>query len=169
MAHAMDIADYIIDKSKSMGTPVSNLKLQKTMYFLNAMYLLESGAPLIDDVPFEKWDYGPVIHEVYSEYSHNGASDITNLEKHISDISYDSDGKLEFEYSDFKPKFFESEHSQEKKFIDDHLNLIINFAPFVLVNYSHKEPQWQDKSDKIYDNKKTRAYYEKANHRFWEL
>ena len=62
MARAMDVADEIITLAQEKGHPVSNLKLQKMMYFLNALSLVQSEHPLIDDGQmFEKWDYGPVI------------------------------------------------------------------------------------------------------------
>ncbi len=35
MAKAMDVADLIIELANEQGKPVSNLKLQKVMYFLN--------------------------------------------------------------------------------------------------------------------------------------
>ncbi|WP_369403813.1 type II toxin-antitoxin system antitoxin SocA domain-containing protein [Fructilactobacillus florum] len=51
--------------------------------FLNVIHLLEYKNPLIDDDNFEKWDYGPVIHEVYSEYSSNGSQEIKKPKRHI--------------------------------------------------------------------------------------
>ena len=55
-----DFADFIILRSKALNQPVTNLKLQKILYFLNAIYLVKHGKPIVDAV-FEKWNYGPTI------------------------------------------------------------------------------------------------------------
>ncbi|MBE3022156.1 Panacea domain-containing protein [Campylobacter sp. 7477a] len=65
---ALDVAAHIINRCIDMGTPISNLKLQKIMYFLDITYLINRHRRLIDD-NFEAWQYGPVIEEVYDRYS----------------------------------------------------------------------------------------------------
>lgn len=43
---------------------VTNLKLQKILYFVNLVHLGRSREPLVDE-QFEAWDYGPVLPSVY--------------------------------------------------------------------------------------------------------
>jgi uncharacterized phage-associated protein len=63
MAAAGEVAKYII---KSI--PVDNLKLQKLLYYSQAVHLvLNDKAPLFPE-PIEAWDYGPVVPTVYREY-----------------------------------------------------------------------------------------------------
>ncbi|MDR1597186.1 MAG: DUF4065 domain-containing protein [Treponema sp.] len=63
MALAGEVAKYII---KSL--PVDNLKLQKLLYYSQAVHLvLNDKTPLFPE-PIEAWDYGPVVPPVYREY-----------------------------------------------------------------------------------------------------
>jgi len=63
MATAFEVAKYIV---KSL--PVDNLKLQKLLYYSQAVYLvLHDKTPLFEE-DIEAWDYGPVVPPVYREY-----------------------------------------------------------------------------------------------------
>jgi uncharacterized phage-associated protein len=67
MALAGEVAKYII---KSL--PVDNLKLQKLLYYSQAVHLvLNNKAPLFPEA-IEAWDYGPVVPPVYREYKPYG-------------------------------------------------------------------------------------------------
>ncbi|MDE1975584.1 MAG: DUF4065 domain-containing protein [Patescibacteria group bacterium] len=46
---------------------ITNLKLQKILYFAQVYYLAKLGKPLFSD-PIEAWDYGPVVKGVYHAY-----------------------------------------------------------------------------------------------------
>lgn len=75
MYSAIDIARYIIWYCKSHGYTISNLKLQKILYFVQAEFLVSAGAPCFyEDI--EAWDFGPVIPEVYHEFKIYGSSGI---------------------------------------------------------------------------------------------
>lgn len=164
MAKAIDVADLIIVEAHKSNLPVSNLKLQKIMYFLNAIHLLEYKDPLITDDDFEKWDYGPTISSVYSEYESNGGNEILSPKAHLylqagSHESFTVDTH-HFNINELEPS--------DVNFIKNNLNKFLQYSPYELVDKSHAEPQWQDKSEKYYSNKKTRKYYIKADNRFWE-
>ena len=61
---AMDVAKYIVTYCYENGKPISNLKLQKMMYFTWVDYYRETGNPLfLDDIC--AWKLGPVVPEVY--------------------------------------------------------------------------------------------------------
>lgn len=163
MAKAMDVADYIIELAVKKGNPVSNLVLQKTMYFLNVISLLnDKNNPLIQDESFEKWAYGPVLDDVYHEYSSNGSDPINEIKEH-KEIDF---SKMPYQ---IVPVHYSPDklNSKERKLIDDNLDKFINFDnPFDLVEYSHKEDQWNNKENTKYDNNLTIDYYK--NNRFWE-
>lgn len=76
---AMDLAHYIVDKSTRDDRPVSNLHLQKMMYFIQYVHCKTFGDLLFDDEEFEAWQYGPVLPKVYDEYSGYGGRSITEL------------------------------------------------------------------------------------------
>ncbi|MFX4243409.1 Panacea domain-containing protein, partial [Aliarcobacter butzleri] len=69
---AINLANYIINKSIDSKKPVSNLQLQKMIYFVNLYYFRLTGAFLLDGEQFEAWQHGPVIPEVYREYATYG-------------------------------------------------------------------------------------------------
>lgn len=67
MYDALTVARYVINKCFEEGKPVTNLRLQKLLYFIQGMsYFVKKEALLKED--FHAWQYGPVIPEVYFEY-----------------------------------------------------------------------------------------------------
>lgn len=72
---AKDIAHYIVNKCIDDNKQISNLQLQKILYFVQEHYIKSTGHPLFDDA-FVAWTYGPVIRSVYWEFSMNGGDRI---------------------------------------------------------------------------------------------
>ena len=67
MTTAFEVAKYI---AKSL--PVDNLKLQKLLYYSQAVHLvLHDKQPLFSE-DIEAWDYGPVVPPVYQKYKQYG-------------------------------------------------------------------------------------------------
>lgn len=77
MVSASELAKYILRHSSK---DLSNLELQKTLYFTELDYIKEFDKHLISD-DFEAWQYGPVAREVYCEYRNYGANSIDKPEK----------------------------------------------------------------------------------------
>ena len=78
LIEAKELAKYIINTSPS---DLSNLMLQKTMYFVELDYRKHNnGQRLIKD-NFEPWQYGPVVPSVYEEYRSYGSRYIERTEK----------------------------------------------------------------------------------------
>lgn len=73
---ALSVANYVLTNAKE---PISNLKLQKMLYFIQGFALVRLGHPLFDD-EIQAWTYGPVIPSVYQEYMHYGSNNITGTE-----------------------------------------------------------------------------------------
>lgn len=71
---AIDIARYIINKCTSDDHPISNLQLQKILYYVQKAFLDEDMALFEDD--FEAWQFGPVVPAVYYQYCGFGATPI---------------------------------------------------------------------------------------------
>ncbi|MCQ2242421.1 Panacea domain-containing protein [Treponema sp.] len=69
---ALDVAKYVINYELSQGRSVTNLRLQKLLYFVQAKVLVETGKPCFED-EMEAWDYGPVSPSVYHNYKFFGA------------------------------------------------------------------------------------------------
>lgn len=75
MYSALLIARLIIDYCNEKKMIISNLKLQKILYFVQADFLVNKETPcFFEDI--EAWNFGPVIPEVYFEYKIYGSSNI---------------------------------------------------------------------------------------------
>lgn len=73
---ALTIAKYIIQKSNEEGHPVSNLQLQKMLYYIQREFLQRRNSPLFND-DFEAWRFGPVVPDVYRKYCGSAALPLT--------------------------------------------------------------------------------------------
>jgi len=73
--NAMEIADYIINRCYEENKPVSNLQLQKILYFVWVDYYRQTGKTLFGD-SICAWQFGPVVPEVYYEYCAYGGRPI---------------------------------------------------------------------------------------------
>lgn len=82
MYSAKQVAQYIINKCSVEERPVSNLKLQKLLYFVWIEYRKRTDKKLFDDKIYA-WQFGPVVPEVYYDYCAYGGMDI--------DRRYDND------------------------------------------------------------------------------
>jgi uncharacterized phage-associated protein len=115
MTTALEVAKYII---KSL--PVDNLKLQKLLYYSQAVYLvLHNKEPLfMEDI--EAWDYGPVVPPVYQMYKQYGFEIISPA---------DDESTLNFE---------------EMKAVDMTLACFGVLSGPLLINQTHGEPPWKN-------------------------
>ena len=74
----LDISRHIINYSDEKDYGVSNLKLQKLLYFVQGNFLrVLKRACFYEEI--EAWKYGPVIPEVYSEFKMFGSNDIPRI------------------------------------------------------------------------------------------
>lgn len=83
---AIDIAHYIINYCNNIGRKITNLQLQKILYFCWIDYYKETGKELFYD-NFLAYKFGPVIYDVYRENRKFGAEPIiyesNDIEKKI--------------------------------------------------------------------------------------
>jgi uncharacterized phage-associated protein len=74
--NALLIAKYFVKKAKDSKSKITNLKVQKLLYYAQGWYLANfKGQRLFED-PIEAWKYGPAVRSVYREFSKYGAGDI---------------------------------------------------------------------------------------------
>ncbi|RUL70535.1 Panacea domain-containing protein [Dyella choica] len=74
--NAQQVANAFFNIAEEDGECLSNMKLQKLLYFAQGMFLAFKGNPLISD-GVEAWKHGPVFPRVYHEFKKYGASGIT--------------------------------------------------------------------------------------------
>ena len=71
MYSAMEIAKYIINKCTEENHPISNLQLQKILYYIQRDFLQQGLKAFSEDI--EAWQFGPVVPVVYKQYCGFGA------------------------------------------------------------------------------------------------
>lgn len=111
---ASEIAKYIINKCIELDKPISNLPLQKIMYFVHIGFLKQTSKKLITDKKFEAWQWGPVIRDVYLEYRIFGSNELA-IPKNVN-LDLDED---------------------DRRIIDDIIKDSVNLRPWELVQRSH--------------------------------
>jgi uncharacterized phage-associated protein len=90
------IVDYFIYVANDTGSFISNLKLQKLVYYAQAWHLGIYNTSLFDE-DFEAWVHGPVIPALFYNYKEFGSKPIikdvekpsfpTELEKFLEEIT----------------------------------------------------------------------------------
>lgn len=81
----LDIANFLVYLMSDSCDDLSNMKLNKILYYAQGHYLQRFGEPLFSD-KIVAWPHGPVVHSVYTAYKSNGDRPITayNAEKAAS-------------------------------------------------------------------------------------
>jgi uncharacterized phage-associated protein len=125
---ADDIASYFITFSNSVGDYISNLKLQKLLYYSQAWYLGIKKKQLFQD-DFEAWVHGPVIRRIYGNYKCYGYNPIV-LDK--------DEGEVETEILNFKKSFGNELTSFLQSIIDEYFGL----SAWTLEKLVHQEAPW---------------------------
>lgn len=125
MANVTDVVNYLIhlrDEDEKNGEyySLSNLKLQKLLYYCQGGHYRWDNEPLIEDAHFQAWRYGPVIPMIYRQFSKYGQNDIRV-----------STG--EYELDDNEEETIAAVWSQLK-----------TMHAYTLVNSSHEEIPWLD-------------------------
>jgi len=76
------LSQHILAVGNRNNLNVTNLQLQKVMYFVIQDYLRDhNGIEFIKKIynrPFESWQYGPVEPDIYYRYSQYGSMPIIN-------------------------------------------------------------------------------------------
>lgn len=104
--NANDVAVYIIEYCNKHNLEISNLRLQRLLYFIQAYFLMQSNgerAAFDDDI--EAWDLGSVIPSVFHKYKRFGMGQIPFYNGSYADIFSDEDRKdIEDVIEHFKDK-----------------------------------------------------------------
>ena len=75
MLSALDVSKFFLkglSRPDTMGDIISHLKLQKLLYYAQGIHLALHDKPLFKE-EIVKWEYGPVVKEVYEEYKNIGS------------------------------------------------------------------------------------------------
>ena len=84
MHTAFSVAKYFLFLSdEEAGDTISNLKLQKLLYYAQGFHLALNDSPLFAE-SIEAWTHGPVVPVVYQLYKHAGASAIPRFRSRLA-------------------------------------------------------------------------------------
>lgn len=125
MYDAFDVACYIVNKCIDNGKPVSNLKLQKMLYYAQAAFLVEDKKLFNNEI--SAWRYGPVVEEVYYYFKKNVNKPIT---KKIS------------------PDEYLILDSRDSEIVDKVIEAKNQYDAFELVKDTHDESPWKSAINK---------------------
>ncbi|TRL38105.1 DUF4065 domain-containing protein [Rhizobium straminoryzae] len=85
MFDARMIANEILLRAWQDELELTQIDIQKILYFLHGHHLLEHGKPLVKS-EFEAWEYGPVQRTVYDDFKRFGDQPITELAQKFDPI-----------------------------------------------------------------------------------
>jgi uncharacterized phage-associated protein len=72
---AREVVNFFLDLAKARGLVLTQIPLQKILYFAHAWFLARRGQPLVDE-EFEAWEYGPVVRSVHEQFKRFGDAPI---------------------------------------------------------------------------------------------
>tara|TARA_R110002126_G_scaffold54919_10_gene148222 strand:- start:5420 stop:5902 length:483 start_codon:yes stop_codon:yes gene_type:complete len=120
------VSKYLLALANETGTYLSNLKLQKLLYYFQAWFYAYSGQKLFDS-DFQAWVHGPVIPESYHNYKKFGYHPIVD-ETLGQDV-----------IKNFKSKF----NHKELNFLTDIESYYMSKTGYELERLSHNEEPWR--------------------------
>lgn len=130
-----ELADHILAVANEQELQVTNLQIQKVMFFAIGMHIRRTGR--IDqlvketyDIPFDKWRYGPVVESIYYRLNIFKDREIT------------LPGTYYAKYSDW----------------DVTITRLLQINVFDLVKLSHKLPSWANYENDILQRNYVNSY-----------
>lgn len=120
MYSALEIARFVIEYCRKNDLLMSNLKLQKVLYFIQAEFLVRNGEPCFFE-RIEAWPFGPVVSNVYHEYKTFGSSNIYSNLSNFYDIA-----------------------EEDRNIIKDIVKACNRFSATQLVELTHNQAPWKN-------------------------
>jgi len=121
MIPAIEVARYFLSLTdEDAGELISNLKLQKLLYYAQGFHLAIYDEPLFPE-PIEAWAHGPVVEDVYHQYKKYGSSPIP-----LEEVDFD---------------VFNQEQSE---FLNEIYTTFGQYSAWKLREMTHDEPPWKD-------------------------
>lgn len=160
---AMDIAQYVINYSINENKPVSNLKLQKLLYYIQAAFIVETKEPcFVDDL--KNWRHGPVVPVVYSEYKRYLNNVIKDRQIGFSQLTLDENMNIVVISGEYSENKFKEE---DRVLINKVVDSLSGFKPWELVDRTHEEDPWlkDSQSDEIISNESILRYFSKSENK----
>lgn len=120
------VANFVLELADREDLTVSNLGINKVVFFLHAYFLVQFGRPLVS-AKVEAWDYGPVFRELYREFKSFGDKPIFARAHRTNPNS----GDREICQCDFL--------DDERSFLEGIALRYVRLSPSTLINMSHEK------------------------------
>ena len=143
MVSVKTLAQYLLSLSDPLiGDGISNLKLQKLLYYCQGVHLAAKNKRLFRE-PIEAWVHGSVVPLVYHEYKEY-ESDHIPIPKGVNFKTITANAEL-------------------RELIDEVYSAYGQFSAWRLRDMTHSEPPWTNtKVNEVISCKKMREYFIKV-------
>lgn len=147
MYDVRDIANIILELADSKRVEITNLSLQKLLYFVHGWFYASYESPLVKN-KFEAWEYGPVQRVIYDQFKKFKRSAIIGVRATYLD-------PMTGEQIYKEPKV----SMDHIAFIESVLERYANYSAFELVAESHREDSpweyvWEQAEEAVYPGMK---------------
>ena len=140
MPTSHDVAKYFLSVEGDEGE-ISNLKLQKLVYYAQGFSLALLDEPLFNE-PIEAWMHGPVVASLYHRYSPYGSTSIP--------------APAQFDAAVFT--------REQRRLLDDVYEVYGQYSAWKLRQLTHAEDPWKDNyeegvASKVIPSDEMEAYF----------
>ena len=139
---ALKLAEFFIRKFFESDGPITDLKLQKLLYYAQGVAFGRANMKLIKE-PFLAWEHGPVIREVWEHYNSHGRNPLPRDEDtDLSEIH---------------------ENSEVLALLEETISLYGVYDAWYLRDKTHSESPWlETKRNDVISDKKMIRFFRKA-------
>lgn len=132
-----EIAKKIIAKTDTEhGDTISNLKLQKMLYYMQGFHLAFFGTPLFEE-EIKAWQYGPVVPSVYEEYKRYESKAIDLPEGPVIELTEEEEAVFDNVYDEYN-----------------------QFSAVALMKMTHEESPWRSTEiSQVIDKEKIKQFF----------
>lgn len=119
------IANFVLDLAVERRRPVTNLSINKIVFFLHTAHLINTRNPLVT-AKIEAWQFGPVFRELYHCFKQYEERPI---ERKATKIDPATGKSVVCEASI---------DESTRKFLEEEVSKLLMFSPSDLVSWSHE-------------------------------
>lgn len=140
-----EIANHILYRAREIESPITNLQLQKVLYFTIGYMIREEifvdyARKQFNDSKMEAWLYGPVVPELYEKFKEYKSTPIQDEGEKSPDLN--------------------------KEKMNNMIDKLIKINPFTLVDMSHTHSHWEKNEEKIKNGLKPEYNFEDLEETF---
>lgn len=137
MYNVLEICSYIINYSNEKEYDISNLKLQKLLYFIQVYFLIKNDEPCFEE-KIEAWDFGPVVPIAYNQYKQYGSMNIPPVTMYIDRFGNNPYQIKRIEYDNIYIS------KNDRKMINNVIDKLADYTATDLVAITQNQAPWRE-------------------------